>query len=347
MKKLSIDEIKYRIGEMYPGEYFDFSGYKNTNSKIRGVDIDYGEWFPTVKNLLRNRIKHTKRAINERKSTSITICEVIDRIKNVHGDTVKIDESTYVNTNVKCRFVDIDYGEFFAIPYHIFNGVRNNSRAIEESSKKRILLVKDIKKRLALVHNNKVTICESTYNKASDYADFIHVKYGTWRANVNNVLRGSSHPNGQQEKSISTSIANYGVPYPMQNYDVFKKAQKSRWETISLLHWKTNKEVLCRGSYEYAVVKYLNNNKIDFDWQIKFILNNNIVYYIDLFLKKDNKYVEIKGIFHSKRNFNKWSEFHKLYKNSELWQENKVIFLFGKSRYFLEKEFKHEVNKTK
>lgn len=42
----------------------------------------------------------------------LTIEEIKQRLKDVHGDMVILDESTYVDTNTKCRFIDKDYGEW-------------------------------------------------------------------------------------------------------------------------------------------------------------------------------------------------------------------------------------------
>lgn len=60
-------------------------------------------------------------------------------------------------------------------------------------------------------------------------------------------------------------------------------------------HWSSGEEVYCTGSWEYGTVLYLNQNKIDFIWQPWFELPNATRYICDLYLIKENKYVEIKG----------------------------------------------------
>jgi len=76
--------------------------------------------------------------------------------------------------------------------------------------------------------------------------------------------------------------------------------------------------VICTASYEKKVVEWLNKNEIDFDWQIEFDMPDGRKYFCDLYLKKENKYVEIKGYFWKDAK-EKWYWFHENYSNSELW----------------------------
>ncbi|KKL60002.1 hypothetical protein LCGC14_2209700, partial [marine sediment metagenome] len=46
----------------------------------------------------------------------LSIDEIKTRIKNIHGNQVVIDEDTYINTYIKARFIDKDYGEWWACP---------------------------------------------------------------------------------------------------------------------------------------------------------------------------------------------------------------------------------------
>lgn len=54
-KKRNLEEIKEKLYNKYPDQVFDFSEYKNTTTPIRVIDPEYGEWFPTVSNLLRKK----------------------------------------------------------------------------------------------------------------------------------------------------------------------------------------------------------------------------------------------------------------------------------------------------
>jgi len=62
-------------------------------------------------------------------------------------------------------------------------------------------------------------------------------------------------------------------------------------------HWRYSTSVFCRGTYERDVVRFLNKNKLDFEWQIPFLLSNGKTYIADLLLF--NVYIEIKGYWWS------------------------------------------------
>ena len=76
--------------------------------------------------------------------------------------------------------------------------------------------------------------------------------------------------------------------------------------------------------YEVKVVKYLNKSMIDFDWQIPFKRRDGKVYFCDLYIKKDNLYVEIKGHWMQEISKRKWKWFHRKYPNSKLWDQKKL-----------------------
>lgn len=93
---------------------------------------------------------------------------------------------------------------------------------------------------------------------------------------------------------------------------------------------KLGKELFWKASYEKLVLEYLNKNKINFDWQIKFETpfltkrGNKKVYFVDLYLPGRDLYVEIKGYFINKISKQKWDWFHSEYPNSELWNKEKL-----------------------
>ena len=128
------------------------------------------------------------------------------------------------------------------------------------------------------------------------------------------------------EKAKQTCISRYGVPNPMQDLLLFKKVQKSRKITHNVLHWKTQEELSCTGNYELAFVNWCNHFKIDFDWQIKFVMPDNHVHFIDAFIKDGkfkNTWIEVKGYFPEARQ-GKWKWFHSTYSNSELWNKQRL-----------------------
>src|ERR1035437_9628353 len=58
----------------------------------------------------------------------LSIEEVKRRIFLAHGGIVTLDESTYINTHVKCSFYDKDYGIFDAIPKDVYDSKRCGHR---------------------------------------------------------------------------------------------------------------------------------------------------------------------------------------------------------------------------
>jgi hypothetical protein len=346
-KKRNLEEIKEKLYNKYPDQMFDFSEYKNTTTPIRVIDPEYGEWFPTVRNLLRKKRKCRKREIAERTHQVIPVDEVEHRISNIHGNIVFLDKTTYINSSTKCRFFDRDFGEFWMIPTHVFNGSGHSNRGKLKRVKGRILPITEVKKRLYEVHGDSVIIDEDTYVSMYKKATFIHEDFGEWEATPDNVItKGSSHPAYAKEKTKLTFLKNYGVSNPSQNKDIFDRITKSRWRKLYLNHWKTGKQLTCISSYEYAVVKVLNERKINFDWQIKFILEDDVIYFVDLYLVDIDKYVEIKGYFFSEKNKWKWETFHSIYKNSEIWFKDEVCLFTGKKEYWIKKEFRYEWEKN-
>lgn len=87
------------------------------------------------------------------------------------------------------------------------------------------------------------------------------------------------------------------------------------------------------GSWESSVIDYLNNNKINYDWQPKTFnipkevyltpKGNKATYRPDLFLIDEQKWVEIKGWFRDDSQI-KWDWFKSEYPNSELWDQKKL-----------------------
>lgn len=64
---------------------------------------------------------------------TISVHELKDRIYKIHGKYVILDESTYINTKIKCRFIDVDFGEFFNTPNNVVSKKQGHKlRGIEK-----------------------------------------------------------------------------------------------------------------------------------------------------------------------------------------------------------------------
>lgn len=126
-----------------------------------------------------------------------------------------------------------------------------------------------------------------------------------------------------QEKTKKTNIERYGFSCSLQNKEIAFKNAKAQNNSFVLFHWKTNEEVICRASYEKKVVEWLNNNQIDFDFQVPFDMPDGRRYFVDLYLKDRDLWVEVKGWFRGDAK-EKWDWFHNEYPNSELWNKERL-----------------------
>lgn len=126
-------------------------------------------------------------------------------------------------------------------------------------------------------------------------------------------------------KKKQTTLKNYGVEYASQSPEIALRAAKKVNQHYIKRHWKTEEEVVCTGGWEAKVADYLNRNRIDFLWQPKtFKLAAGNTYRPDLYLIKDDKWIEIKGWWRRDSKA-KWDEFHtQIQSNSELWNKEKL-----------------------
>lgn len=100
-------------------------------------------------------------------------------------------------------------------------------------------------------------------------------------------------------------------------------AKKANHSTVSY-NWKTGDNIICVGSYEKKVTDYLNNSMIEYMWQPKtFTMDDGRTYRPDMYLVKEDIWVEIKGYFWGDA-LEKWRWFSSKYKNSDLWDEQKL-----------------------
>jgi hypothetical protein len=77
--------------------------------------------------------------------------------------------------------------------------------------------------------------------------------------------------------------------------DLIMKRTCTGRRSFRIEHFRSKQALRCNGAFEANVVDFLNKHQIDFDWQIGFKLSNNTTYLCDLYLIKEDTYVEIKG----------------------------------------------------
>lgn len=350
-KRYTKEEIEELLKIHYPEVSIDFSTYTFTKTKCRFVDEEYGEFWMKPRLIWSIGAKHPQRS---RAKTSarcrLKIEEIQKRLLEKYGDILTIDALTYTHGRAKARFIDRDFGEFWSRPDSVLNsGHRHPQRARKVSSKLLSLPVEEVKERLKQVWGDEITIKEESYTSIHQTAIFVHKTHGEWRTSVGNVLAGHGHKNDSVKKARKTMKKRHGVEHYTESEEMFRNARINLTQRVIVPHWKTGKTIHCTASFEYAVVKKLNEIKADFDWQIKFRLDIDgkmRTYYCDLYLKDDDKYVEIKGYFINEISKIKWEKFSCLHPNSELWMQKEVVRFTGISIREIREQFKNALAKA-
>jgi hypothetical protein len=215
------------------------------------------------------------------------------------------------------KFIDEEYGEFWFEPRYV----------IQEQARHPDLKPHRLKQRQIQRLRDKIPefmqLVESTYVGMKTKALFIDDKYGECWVTPHSVLyRQRGHPKRsnltRKTNMRATCERRYGTPFPAQNKKIARKIAKSANNSHEHKHWKTNEILVAVGSFEHKTLEWLNKNKIDFDWQIKFDMPDGRVYFCDLYLKNDDKYIEIKGYFRKDAK-EKWNWFVSTRNNAELW----------------------------
>jgi len=69
----------------------------------------------------------------------VDIDVVRNRIFNAHGDTVAIDDSTYVGVTKKALLIDVDYGPWQAYVFDVINGHCHPKRGADNRAKTNLI----------------------------------------------------------------------------------------------------------------------------------------------------------------------------------------------------------------
>lgn len=124
-----------------------------------------------------------------------SIEQFLQEIEAIHGDTISIDVSTYKKSHEKVRFIDKDYGEWWATPANLLNGRGHKQRGIQQRKNKKIVAVNEIIKKIKEIYGDLVTLKSETYKGTNTKAIFIDKDYGEWSCSPANLLFFKSlHP---------------------------------------------------------------------------------------------------------------------------------------------------------
>jgi hypothetical protein len=172
----------------------------------------------------------------------------LDILESRLDPTLKIDRSTFVNTNSKCRFVDEVYGELWALPY---NAVKSKVHPSRKRERLRLSTLRRIQSKLL----DFIKIVPDTFVSSHRKAKFIDDIYGEWWANPSDVVYGKGHPQrsirSRAESHILTEryIKDNVPDYIEVDYSTYKGARKPM-RFVDSVHgefWSLPGSVMYRG----------------------------------------------------------------------------------------------------
>lgn len=131
MKKISIREVESRLYKRF-GETVKIVSetYVRTKIKAKFIDKDFGVFWCEPIYVMNRGYRHPE---YRKVCKLIPVEKIKERIFSMHGDTVKLDETTYFGTHKKARFIDALHGEFWSLPKNLISaGHGHPNRAIEK-----------------------------------------------------------------------------------------------------------------------------------------------------------------------------------------------------------------------
>src|SRR5271156_3282506 len=154
----------------------------------------------------------------------LTIVQIKEKIKDIHGDSVVLCEETYVGTQVLAKFIHNVHGEWWIKPTFVLQGKSHRNVGYSRRAKSQTLDVKEIVKRVKAIHGDTVKLIEETYIDTHTMCKFTQEGFGEFSAYPQHIyVRGDSHPDGRTKKKEKNNVEKHGVPYPLQRKEIKEK----------------------------------------------------------------------------------------------------------------------------
>ena len=286
-------------------------------------DREYGEWTAYVYAVCRGG-RHPDRAAAARTKSPKKFKAELERAL---GHLVTLKEGSFKGLTKKATFVDCDYGEWVACPQNVLRGKGHPDRASKIRAESKTIDVEDIRMRLQQIHQGKVALT-GPYLGMLKKTTFRDEDYGEFEALPANVIhKATRHPKGAPDRRVKAFLERFGVRHHLQNDEQFKRAWKSRCAQYEEAHWKTGSQLVCTARWELKVVRWLNENKLDYLWQPKaFKMPNGRTYRPDAYVIPWDTWIEVKGYMQPQSQA-KWEWFQSVYPNSELWDKTRLLEL--------------------
>lgn len=130
-RRITIDEAQQRLEQKHEGRIVvKCDTWKNAGTRCIFIDLEFGEWESLFYNVLCGN-GHPER-VKQRRSESqrLTIEEIQATLDRLHDGKVTF-VGPYVNAGVKCKFNDVEFGEFEASPTNVlYKGTGHLKRAL-------------------------------------------------------------------------------------------------------------------------------------------------------------------------------------------------------------------------
>jgi len=182
-KKITIEEIQKRILKIHGNTIvLDIDTYVDTHTRARFIDRECGEWWAIPKNVYGLKNGHpNKRAKKISKSKTLTIDQVKEKIREKHGNSVILIESTYINTITKCKFIDEKYGEWETVSLNVLYDNCRHPNGGKERRENALLKSYGVKN---ATQNKEIAL------RAAKSAKNTYIKFH-WKTNEELVCQGS------------------------------------------------------------------------------------------------------------------------------------------------------------
>lgn len=170
----------------------------------------------------------------------LSIEEVRERIKKVHGDTVTLDESTYKNTKTKCKFNNKRRGDFWCSAENVINGATMSRRLTIEDCHKAAELKngKFLSKEYKTAKVKYLWECENGHQWE---ATFFSIRQGAWcskcyfesnRLGIEDCIEKAKERSG---KFLSDEYVNLDTVYLWECE--YGHQWETKYSTIKAGHW--------------------------------------------------------------------------------------------------------------
>lgn len=275
----------------------------------------------------------------------LTMEEVKIKLKEIHGDEITLDESTYVNGRTFCKFV-VDGLEKYEKPttilkqYRRINCFKCNKIFISCRLKTKFCS-KPCASEWHMQNNDKVKLTKNNLKHNHNIPKFknncnqcgIEYEVQNKRKNITKFCSRKcaslSTYNKIKDKLISNAktvctgriAVNKNKPHSKEAVLKITQASLSRGNSFYGVQYnpyvdKKQRTLNLKSSYEIAFVEeFLDKNNIEWEYEpTYFTLSNGKYYYPDFYLPNLDKWYEVKG-FINHVSVNKFHQFRKDYPN--------------------------------